>query len=117
MNTTLALVPLASALACAAVILMLLRRPEWLPLDPSNERPLHEAPVHRVGGIGIVAGVLLAFALLRAEPLLAALVAALAVVSFLDDRSHPLRSTHAPCGRRPISAKQPTSRSARLRRR
>jgi UDP-N-acetylmuramyl pentapeptide phosphotransferase/UDP-N-acetylglucosamine-1-phosphate transferase len=35
-----------------------------------------------------MAGVLLAFALLRAEPLLAALVLALAVLSFLDDRSH-----------------------------
>jgi UDP-N-acetylmuramyl pentapeptide phosphotransferase/UDP-N-acetylglucosamine-1-phosphate transferase len=35
-----------------------------------------------------MAGTLLAFALLRAEPLLAGLVLALAVVSFLDDRSH-----------------------------
>ena len=42
----------------------------------------------RVGGIGIVAGVLLAFALVRAEPLLAALVAVLAVISYLDDRAH-----------------------------
>jgi UDP-GlcNAc:undecaprenyl-phosphate GlcNAc-1-phosphate transferase len=88
MNATLALVPLASALACAAVILTLLRRSEWLPLDRPNERSLHEAPIPRVGGIGIMAGVLLAFALLRAEPLLAVLVAVLAVVSFLDDRSH-----------------------------
>ncbi len=42
----------------------------------------------RVGGIGIVIGTLLAFALVRAEPLLAALVAVLAAVSYLDDRSH-----------------------------
>jgi len=88
MNTTLGLVPLAAALACAAVILTLLRRPEWLPLDRPNERSLHEGPVPRVGGLGMMAGALLAFALLRAEPLLAALVLALAVVSFLDDRSH-----------------------------
>ncbi len=84
----LALVPVASALACASVILFLLRRGDALPLDHPNERSLHARPVPRVGGIGIVAGVLLAFALVRAEPLLAGLVAALAVVSYLDDRAH-----------------------------
>ncbi len=88
MNTTLALIPLAAALACAAVILTLLRHPVWLPLDRPNERSLHEGLVPRAGGLGMMAGVLLAFAVLRAEPLLATLVAALAVVSFLDDRSH-----------------------------
>lgn len=82
------LVPVASALACAAVILALLRHGGRLPLDHPNERSLHEAPTPRVGGIGIVAGVLLAFLLVRAEPLLAGLVAALAVVSHVDDRSH-----------------------------
>ncbi len=88
MNGTLALIPVAAALACAAVILTLLRHPEWLPLDRPNERSLHDRPVPRVGGLGMMAGVLLAFALLRAEPLLATLVLVLAVVSFLDDRSH-----------------------------
>jgi UDP-N-acetylmuramyl pentapeptide phosphotransferase/UDP-N-acetylglucosamine-1-phosphate transferase len=83
-----ALVPLASALACAAVILLLLKRSSGLPLDHPNERSLHEVPVPRVGGIGIVAGTLLAFVLVRAEPLLAAFVAALAAVSFADDRAH-----------------------------
>jgi UDP-N-acetylmuramyl pentapeptide phosphotransferase/UDP-N-acetylglucosamine-1-phosphate transferase len=84
----LALIPLAAALACAAVILTLLRRPGWLPLDRPNERSLHATPKPRIGGIGIMAGVLLAFVLVRAEPLLAALAAGLAVISFLDDRSH-----------------------------
>src|SRR5262245_16130676 len=88
MMPALALVPAAAALACAGVIFVLLRRGDALPLDHPNERSLHEVPVPRVGGIGIVAGVLLAFALVRAEPLLAALVAALAVVSYLDDRAH-----------------------------
>jgi UDP-N-acetylmuramyl pentapeptide phosphotransferase/UDP-N-acetylglucosamine-1-phosphate transferase len=88
MNTTLPLIPLAAALACAAVILTLLRRPGWMPLDRPNERSLHEAPTPRIGGLGLMAGVLLAFALLRAEPLLAALVLGLALLSFLDDRSH-----------------------------
>jgi UDP-N-acetylmuramyl pentapeptide phosphotransferase/UDP-N-acetylglucosamine-1-phosphate transferase len=83
-----ALVPVASALACAAVILAALRRASGLPLDRPNERSLHAVPVPRVGGLGIVAGVLLAFALLRTEPLLAALVATLAAVSYADDRAH-----------------------------
>jgi UDP-N-acetylmuramyl pentapeptide phosphotransferase/UDP-N-acetylglucosamine-1-phosphate transferase len=82
-----ALVPVASALACAAVILTLLRRPGWLPLDRPNERSLHATPTPRIGGLGIVAGVVIAFLLIRAEPL-AALVAGLALVSFVDDRRH-----------------------------
>ncbi|HSD54006.1 MAG TPA: glycosyltransferase family 4 protein [Burkholderiales bacterium] len=84
----LALVPIAAALACTSVILFLLKRGDRLPLDHPNERSLHEQPVPRVGGIGIVAGVLLTFALVRAEPVLAALVAALAAISYLDDRAH-----------------------------
>jgi UDP-N-acetylmuramyl pentapeptide phosphotransferase/UDP-N-acetylglucosamine-1-phosphate transferase len=44
--------------------------------------------VPRIGGIGIVAGVLVAFALLRTAPVLAVLAACLAGVSFLDDRRH-----------------------------
>jgi UDP-N-acetylmuramyl pentapeptide phosphotransferase/UDP-N-acetylglucosamine-1-phosphate transferase len=82
-----ALVPVASALACAAVILTLLRRPGWLPLDRPNERSLHATPTPRIGGLGIVAGVVIAFLLIRAEPL-AALAGGLAVVSFIDDRWH-----------------------------
>jgi UDP-N-acetylmuramyl pentapeptide phosphotransferase/UDP-N-acetylglucosamine-1-phosphate transferase len=69
------------------VILTLLRRPGWLPLDRPNERSLHATPTPRIGGLGIVAGVVLAFLLIRAEPL-AALVAGLALVSFIDDRRH-----------------------------
>lgn len=87
MPPTLLLVPLAAALACAAVILTLLRKPEWLPLDRPNERSLHATPTPRIGGLGIMAGVLVAFLLIRAEPL-AALAGALAVVSFVDDRWH-----------------------------
>jgi UDP-N-acetylmuramyl pentapeptide phosphotransferase/UDP-N-acetylglucosamine-1-phosphate transferase len=70
------------------VILALLKRGSRLPLDHPNERSLHEAPVPRVGGIGIVAGTLLAFLLLRAELLLAGVVAALAAVSYADDHAH-----------------------------
>jgi UDP-N-acetylmuramyl pentapeptide phosphotransferase/UDP-N-acetylglucosamine-1-phosphate transferase len=67
---------------------VLLKRSSGLPLDHPNERSLHDTPVPRVGGIGIVSGTLLAFLLVQAEPLLAALVAALAAVSYIDDRSH-----------------------------
>src|SRR5215510_5140364 len=88
MNAALPLVPVAAALACAAVLFTLLRQPDSLPLDRPNERSLHAAPIPRIGGLGVVAGVLLALALLRAEPLLASLIALLAVVSFIDDRSH-----------------------------
>ena len=88
MTPALALVPAAAALACTGAILLLLRRGDRLPLDHPNERSLHERPVPRVGGVGIVAGVLLAFALVRAEPIIAALVAVLAVLSYLDDRAH-----------------------------
>jgi len=88
MPQALALVPAAAALACTGVILVLLKRADGIPLDHPNERSLHAQPVPRVGGIGILVGVLLAFVLVRAEPVLAALVAVLAVVSYLDDRSH-----------------------------
>jgi UDP-N-acetylmuramyl pentapeptide phosphotransferase/UDP-N-acetylglucosamine-1-phosphate transferase len=83
-----ALVPAAAALACTSVIVFLLRRADRLPLDHPNARSLHARPVPRVGGIGIVLGTLLAFALVRAEPLLATLVAVLAAISYLDDRAH-----------------------------
>jgi UDP-N-acetylmuramyl pentapeptide phosphotransferase/UDP-N-acetylglucosamine-1-phosphate transferase len=64
-----------------------LRRPERLPLDRPNERSLHATPTPRIGGLGIMAGVVAAFLLIRAEPL-AALAGGLTVVSFIDDRWH-----------------------------
>lgn len=85
---TVALVPVAAALACAAAILTLMRHPDWLPVDRPNERSLHTTPRPRVGGLGIVVGLLLAFLLLRADALLPTLVAALAAVSYFDDRHH-----------------------------
>jgi UDP-N-acetylmuramyl pentapeptide phosphotransferase/UDP-N-acetylglucosamine-1-phosphate transferase len=70
------------------VILLLLKQGRALPLDRPNERSLHAVPVPRVGGLGIVAGTLLAFALASAAPSIAILTAALSTVSFIDDRSH-----------------------------
>jgi UDP-N-acetylmuramyl pentapeptide phosphotransferase/UDP-N-acetylglucosamine-1-phosphate transferase len=83
-----ALVPAASALACAAVILVLMKRGARVLLDHPNDRSLHVTPVPRIGGLGIVAGILLAFVLVRSEPWLAAIVAALAAISHVDDRAH-----------------------------
>ena len=58
-----------------------------LALDQPNQRSLHAVPVPRVGGIAIVAAVLVAWSL---QPglglLLALLTAALALVSAIDDR-------------------------------
>lgn len=88
MLSTFALVPAAAALACAGVILFLLKRGRALPLDEPNERSLHAVPVPRIGGLGIVAGTLIAFALSSAAPMIAVLTAALAAISFADDRSH-----------------------------
>jgi UDP-N-acetylmuramyl pentapeptide phosphotransferase/UDP-N-acetylglucosamine-1-phosphate transferase len=90
MSTTVsyALVPVAAALACSAVIFALLRRSGGIPLDRPNERSLHTAPVPRIGGLGIMGGTLIAFALLRIVPTMAALACALVIVSYLDDRTH-----------------------------
>ena len=88
MPSAFALVPAAAALASAGVILLLLKQGRALPIDRPNERSLHEVPVPRIGGLGIIAGTLLAFALASAAPLIAILTAALSIVSFIDDRSH-----------------------------
>ncbi|UCH47842.1 MAG: glycosyltransferase family 4 protein [Betaproteobacteria bacterium] len=59
-----------------------------LAIDVPNDRSLHASPVPRVGGIAVVAGILVALLLLDltlyAVPV--AIVAMLAVVSFVDDR-------------------------------
>ena len=56
-------------------------------LDQPNHRSLHTAPTPRVGGLGIVAGVLLT-AVLLGQGLLAGLLLPLAAVSWFDDRGH-----------------------------
>jgi UDP-GlcNAc:undecaprenyl-phosphate/decaprenyl-phosphate GlcNAc-1-phosphate transferase len=57
-----------------------------LPLDHPNERSLHDTPVPRSGGIGIMAGILVAGILLASQwPLLLACAGLLALLSFADD--------------------------------
>lgn len=78
--------PLAAAAACWILIAWLLRR-DRLPMDRPNERSLHATPTPRVGGLGIMAGVLLASVWLADASLRPVVLgaAALAVVSLLDD--------------------------------
>jgi UDP-N-acetylmuramyl pentapeptide phosphotransferase/UDP-N-acetylglucosamine-1-phosphate transferase len=85
------LIPLASFAVCWLVLRQLLRSTR-LPMDHPNARSLHATPTPRVGGLGIIAGVIVsaiglaAFGLLDSG-LLAALLGmlALAAVSVLDD--------------------------------
>lgn len=81
-------VPLAAALATAALLAWLLRDGRALPLDHPNERSLHVQPVPRIGGLAIFATAIPALLALQWNSMAAMLGGALAVVSFLDDRSH-----------------------------
>lgn len=86
-------VPLAAFLACWLALAWLLRRGR-LPMDHPNERSLHETPTPRIGGQGIMAGVLVAAVWLADMPLLPVMLGAfaLAAVSLLDDvRGLPVR--------------------------
>ena len=76
---------------CWLLLAWLLRHAKRLPMDHPNERSLHASPTPRVGGLGIMAGVmaaamwLVATGQLQVEwPVLAAAFA-LAAVSLLDD--------------------------------
>jgi UDP-GlcNAc:undecaprenyl-phosphate GlcNAc-1-phosphate transferase len=80
------LVPAAAALATFALLALALRSQRALPLDHPNERSLHAEPVPRIGGVAIFAAVIPALVLLAWQPLVTALAAALALVSFVDDR-------------------------------
>jgi UDP-N-acetylmuramyl pentapeptide phosphotransferase/UDP-N-acetylglucosamine-1-phosphate transferase len=85
--------PVAAFLACWLTLAWLLRRGR-LPMDHPNERSLHATPTPRIGGLGIVAGVLVAAVWLAETSLLPVMVGAfaLAVLSVLDDvRGLPVR--------------------------
>ena len=79
-------VPLASFAVCRLMLGWLLRR-GCLPMDHPNERSLHATPTPRIGGLGIMAGVLVAAVWLAHTALLPVVLAAfaLAAVSVLDD--------------------------------
>ncbi len=74
-------------LACYLLLAWLLRQKHRLPLDHPNERSLHVQAVPRVGGLGIVSGVLVAMSLWQPVDLapLLAVTLVLAALSWLDD--------------------------------
>jgi UDP-N-acetylmuramyl pentapeptide phosphotransferase/UDP-N-acetylglucosamine-1-phosphate transferase len=81
--------PAACALATWLLLVVLLRSglaARWA-IDVPNERSMHHVPTPRIGGIGLLAVALpVAAALAPATRTLAALAAALAVVSAIDDQ-------------------------------
>lgn len=85
--------PAAAFLACWLTLAWLLRRGR-LPMDHPNERSLHATPTPRIGGLGIMAGVLVASVWLAETSLLPVMLGAfaLAALSVLDDvRGLPVR--------------------------
>ncbi len=93
--SSLTFLPLLAFLLCIALLSWLLRtgRAHALALDEPNHRSLHTAPTPRIGGLGIMAGGLVAMVGVG-EIILALLTLGLAVISWLDDRRNvpiPLR--------------------------
>ena len=85
--------PVAAFVVCWLTLTWLLRRGR-LPMDHPNERSLHATPTPRIGGLGIMAGVLVASVWLADAALLPVMVGAfaLAAMSVLDDvRGLPVR--------------------------
>ncbi len=78
--------PLALVVSWFALKL-LLRRESMLPLDHPNARSLHLRPTPRIGGLGIMAGLLVCGLVLRSDDLfvLAGVALGLAGLSLLDD--------------------------------
>lgn len=79
------LAPVVSAVLTVAVMLLLLRSGN-LPLDRPNPRSLHSVPVPRTGGVAMMMGIFVAALMLRADHGIVGPAAALAVLSYLDDR-------------------------------
>ena len=81
------LVPLCAFFVCGLVLAALMQRALRLPMDHPNERSLHVTPTPRVGGIGVMTGMLIAAMLIPPSALLPFMLGALAlaVISLLDD--------------------------------
>lgn len=81
------LVILLAAGLCHAVLAWLLRSGRAaIALDRPNERSLHAQPIPRVGGLGLMAGVVPSLVLAGLPPEVVGAAVLLAVVSFADDR-------------------------------
>lgn len=79
--------PPTALLVCWISLYFLLRRGAALPMDHPNERSLHVRPTPRVGGLGVMAGLVTCALLLRPEGVfvLTLVALALSVLSVLDD--------------------------------
>ena len=78
--------PVIAFAVCWLSLVLLIRR-ERLPMDHPNDRSLHQTPTPRIGGLGIMAGLLVAGILLPDNTMLPIVLSALslAVLSVLDD--------------------------------
>ena len=81
------LVPLSAFCVCWLTLTVLLPYARRLPMDHPNARSLHVTPTPRVGGIGIIPGVLVATMLIQSPALWPIVLGALllAAISLLDD--------------------------------
>lgn len=81
------LLPPLALVVCWLSLKLLLRREAGLPIDHPNERSLHVRPTPRIGGLGIMAGVLVCSLFSPADEVLVLVFVALGlfVLSMLDD--------------------------------
>ena len=87
LSLTIWLVPPIAFSICWLVLALLMQRAAHLPIDHPNARSLHVTPMPRVGGIGVIVGVLVAAMLIQPSALWPIMLGALllAVISLLDD--------------------------------
>jgi len=87
LTLTVWLVPLSAFCICWLTLAALMQRAQRLPMDHPNERSLHVTPKPRIGGLGIMVGLLAAAMLIYAPALLPFMLGALALtaISLLDD--------------------------------
>lgn len=82
------LFPFVVAGAVSALFIWLMLRTGCAgPMDRPNQRSLHDVPVPRSGGVGILAGASIAFFFIDVPLLIVAGAAILAIISWLDDHA------------------------------
>jgi UDP-GlcNAc:undecaprenyl-phosphate/decaprenyl-phosphate GlcNAc-1-phosphate transferase len=79
--------PIVSALVTLPFIVWMLRAQDRLPLDVPNQRSLHVRAVPRSGGMAMMAGIFVGFALMQTPLVIVLPAAALVAFSHFDDAS------------------------------
>jgi len=77
--------PFASALVTLVLIVWMLKAQDRLPLDVPNHRSLHVLPVPRSGGIAMLAGIFVGFAVMQTPLVIVLPVTVLVAFSHFDD--------------------------------